>query len=206
VLLMTPATRAMLRTRPRRRKLRQQRREGIISAIVAIIREDKAEGVTPTLFTHEATILASLRAGLCLEGWGWKDAHHEAKEILDVAFNRANAVRPRWLEGQPEWTAGHSIYTERTRCAQCQKPLPEDARIFCTARCYDSFHTLRRYHDDIEASRLAQRLKWKAWREKQDPKDCEWCGTSYRPTTPGQRFCGNDCSIKYATTFRKVRP
>ena len=158
MLMVTPATRAMLRTRPRPRKLRQAHRASIVQAITACIREDLAAGRATTLFTHEATIRQSLRAGLCLASWPWRDADTEARAILDDAFKACGAKRPTWAQGQPEWTDGGVVRTVRTRCANCEKPLEEDQHTFCSKQCYDALHARRRRLDDAEAIRAMRRL------------------------------------------------
>jgi hypothetical protein len=157
VLRMTPHTLAHIRTRQKLHKLREMRRKAIVGAIVTVIREDLRAGKTSTLFTHEASIRASLRAGLCLRGWPWRDADHEARTVLDAAFAATGAKRPTWAQGQPEWTDGGVVRYERVRCANCEKPLDyEGQRLFCSPNCYDAFHA-RRHRFDVASAASAMR-------------------------------------------------
>lgn len=161
MLAITPQTRALLRIRPKVRRVRQQRREAIVLAIVNVIREEKDEGRAPTLFTHEAAIWQALRRGLCLEGWRWPDANREAREILDDALKKANAVRPRWLDGQPHYTDARNIWGLLDKCLQCSKPLDEGAKTFCTPRCYQTYHTKAWMKYNEDKIRLIEKLRWR---------------------------------------------
>ncbi len=140
-------------------RLRKRRREAILQAIVVVIREDWAEGITPTLFGHEGTLRACLRSGLCLQGLPWPDANRAAVEIVTEALNRTGAKRPAWKEGQPEHTDGGVIRDTRLRCANCERPLPPEHKTYCGKLCYDAMRARQAYHDNTERERMRNRLK-----------------------------------------------
>jgi hypothetical protein len=158
VLQLTPQARRMLRARQKPRRLGEQRRKVLVRAIVIVIRADLREGNATTLFTHEGAIRASLRAGLCLAGWAWRDADTEARVVLDTAFAATGAKRPTWAQAQPEYTDGGVVRHERIRCANCEKGLDEGQRIFCSPVCYDALHARRRRLEEAEAADAMVRL------------------------------------------------
>jgi hypothetical protein len=136
-----------------------QRRATLIVIIADVIREDWREGVTPTLLNHEAVLIASLRSGLCLGGMGWPDANRAALEIVGEAFTKAGAKRPAWKEGQPEHCDGGVIRTTRTTCANCEKGLEPEQKIYCCKTCFDA-HRARLYRaENVDKFRAIDRLK-----------------------------------------------
>ena len=88
------------RTHKIRKALTDGRRTVIVQAIAEIARSDWRSGITETLMNHEGTMIATLRASMCLEGIGWRGAHEAAIEIVGEGLTRAGAKRPRWKEGQ----------------------------------------------------------------------------------------------------------
>jgi hypothetical protein len=142
-----------------------RRRAIIIEAIIVVARESWRDGTNPTLWTYEGEMIAALRSGLCLEGFGWQVANHHAVEIVGEALRKAGAKRPAWKEGQPEWTDGGVIRDTRTHCANCEKPLAEGQKTFCSKTCFDALRA-RQYRADnldkfdaIERLRTARRAK-----------------------------------------------
>lgn len=136
-----------------------RRREIITEAIIVVAREAWRDGTNPTLWTFEGAMIASLRSGLCLEGWGWQTANFHAVEIVGEALRKAGAKRPAWKEGQPEWTDGGVIRSERIRCENCAKPLEEGQRIYCGKLCYDA-HRARLYRaENLDRFRAMERLR-----------------------------------------------
>lgn len=148
-----------LTAQKRARKARTQRRERIITAIITVCREDWRAGVTPTVLNHEGTLRASLRAGFCLGGMGWREADTLAIEIITDAFRKAGAKRPTWKEAQPEWTDGGVIRGTRTRCANCEKPLEMEQRTYCGKLCFDAHRARLARQEDLEKARMLERLR-----------------------------------------------
>lgn len=137
-----------------RGRLGRDRFDSILADIVAVIRLAFAAGATPTLFGLEGPLRAALRADLCLQGWRWHDADFCARYLLEEAFRTVRAERPSWNEGQVEWTISSGDLIERTRCAECHKPLLEGRPKFCSAGCNRVFHLrlLRRRQAQEEAA------------------------------------------------------
>jgi hypothetical protein len=136
-----------------------RRRAIIIEAIAVVAREAWRDGTNPTLWAFEGEMIAALRSGLCLEGWGWHNANHHATEIVGEGLRQAGAKRPSWKEGQPEWTEGGVIRETRIRCANCEKPLAEGQKTFCSKTCFDALRA-RQYRDDnLERFRAMERLR-----------------------------------------------
>jgi hypothetical protein len=134
-------------------------RESIVKAIITVIREDRDAGVTPTLLNHEGALIHSLRGGLCLAGLKWAVANEQAREIVVEAFQKAGARRPTWKEGQPEWTDGGVVRSERFRCGNCAKPLAEDQKVYCGKLCREAAMKRRYYQNHAETMAAIARLR-----------------------------------------------
>ena len=135
------------------------RRKQVVATIAAVMWEDWRDGITPTLFSWEGMIFASLRSGLCLNGWAWRDANDAAQDVMQEVFRTMGATRPRWLEGQREWTDGGVIRENRLHCANCGGPLEDGQKTWCSRTCYNAQHARLRYREDMDAGRAAQRLR-----------------------------------------------
>ena len=61
-----------------------------------------------------------------------------ARDLMDDACRRVNAIRRAWNEGQLEWTVQAGALIERTRGVRCHKPLPERHLRFCGELCADA--------------------------------------------------------------------
>jgi mono/diheme cytochrome c family protein len=148
MLKMTPQFAKALRRAARREqerfkgRLGQARFAAIRAELVAVIRLAFAAGATGSLFGLEGPLCAAIRSDLCLQGWRWRDANDMAKLLLSEAFFVVGAERPSWAEGQPEWVISAGNLIERTRCANCHGPLPEERPKFCSDLCKNA-HGLR---------------------------------------------------------------
>lgn len=140
-------------------RLRASRRDSLVLSIATVIREDWRAGVTPTMLNHEGTLRALLRSGFCLGGMSWPLANQTAVEIITEAFRKAGATRPRWNEGQPEWTDGGVIRDTRLRCANCERPLDLGQKTFCGKLCFDALRARQYRADNIDAYRIRERLR-----------------------------------------------
>ena len=135
------------------------RRFAIVQAVAEIARSDWRSGITETLLAHEGTMIAAIRADMCLEGIGWRGAHEAATDIVGEGLTKAGAKRPRWKEGQPEWTDGGVIRNQRLRCANGEGLLEDGQRTFCGKTCFDAHRARLRYHDNIDAMAVVNRLR-----------------------------------------------
>lgn len=178
-----------------KRKAKRERRlhrEPIVRKIASIL----ASGET-SKFEFEAACRHGLRAQRCLDGERWAEADKWAALIVQLALHRIGAVRPRWQEGQPEWTQDGHAPVERFYCAnpKCHKPLPEGHYKFCSRICATVVTGARyqlSHREEIYAQRAARRAAWSA---QQPDRACEHCGKRFRPKSPGQRFCSALCGL-----------
>lgn len=107
----------------------------MIARLVHVIRLALEDGQIATKFGLEGPLRYALRAYLCRQGYGWTAADTLAKDMVDAALKKLNAVRPSWNEGQLEWTIHAGTLIERTHCKRCHKPLPEGHHKFCSNLC-----------------------------------------------------------------------
>jgi hypothetical protein len=208
MLMMTPAMLKRLRrqARAKPRQLGEQRRKLVIATVARIIRDDFQAGLIPTKLNYEGALRAGLRSGLCLEGWNWREADHEARELLAEAFTALGAVRPTWFEGQPGYT---EIRFERDRCARCRKPIPPERILhrakycdpFCTRAAQKAF-ALERAGEEGKALHAAEEAaRWCRAKNAMPPKPCAYCGDMFHPTPatktrPETKFCTPRCRNK----------
>ena len=163
MLVMSPAMAARIAReslKAQRRKLKAQR-EALASALVLVLRDHREAGA-PSWFTLEGPAVAVIRAQLCLERWPWSAADWAARDVVGEALARVGAERPSWAEGQPEFTQGGIIRTERTSCAECGKPLPEGHKLFCSKRCGDAARSRRHHQAKAMLRSLERRLRRRA--------------------------------------------
>ena len=148
-LIMAWAARKAAKKARKAQKARSKvrRREIIVEAIATVAREAWRDGTNPTLWTFEGEMIAALRSGLCLEGWGWHLANFHAVEIVGEGLRQAGAKRPSWKEGQPEHCDGGVIRETRIRCANCEKTLELGQKTFCSALCFHACRA-RQYRSD----------------------------------------------------------
>ena len=136
---MTPAPRRK-ESDARRGKLGKDRTKSLVDGLAALVRAEFEAGNIGTKLGLEGPFRHALRSDLCLQGWRWPDANEAARQLMDMVQSRVGAMRPSWKEGQQEWTVEAGTLIERTLCARCRKPLPEDAHKFCGEICAKSHH------------------------------------------------------------------
>ena len=135
-----------------RHKLAKGRADHIVGHLCAITRLALSEGRILTPLAHEALFRQAIRSQLCLQGWKWHPADQVARDLVGVMLSILQAKRPSWNEGQPEWTIERGTLIERTRCANCGNPLPEDRPKFCSDPCRNTYnHRLSRLKEASEA-------------------------------------------------------
>ena len=125
----------------RRGRMGEGRYNALVKELARVIRLAFEAGATGSLWGLEGPLRAGIRSDLCLQGWTWETADLMARDVLEDAFRAAGAlVRPTWNEGQPEWTIEAGTLIERTRCANCHKPLPEGRPKFCSRLCSTTYN------------------------------------------------------------------
>lgn len=144
------------------RRINKDRRKHLVDRAARIMREARQGGLVPTLLNLEGPIRHGLRSRLCLAGWAWWEADTAAAAIVGEALQRIGAQRPKYQEGQPEYShEGAGAMIERTRCVRCHSPLPEGHTKFCSQLCNCAHHlrtTRRMEATEEKAYDLAVRL------------------------------------------------
>ena len=149
-----------------------------------------------TPFEHEGTIRHGLRSGLCLRGYGWARSDAEAVAIVAQALRLIGVPRPTWDEGQRHYA------DPRENCKWCYGPIAEEdmsggrTRVFCSDHCARAAYV---YWDMKNASKgsATEREAYRAvCREKVEVRECEQCGSGYKPRSEGRlsRFCSLSCA------------
>lgn len=131
---------------PRRRpsrKLNAGFRSRLIDVTASVLRRGE-----PTVFAFEGLMRTSIRARLCLKGWGWDDADIAADGVVAAALNMIGAERPDWRQGQPDYVNDGAARMELTRCAHCGRSLPDGKWKFCSTQCVASYHRNIAYHQE----------------------------------------------------------
>ncbi|WGG58253.1 hypothetical protein [Brucella intermedia] len=144
-------------------------------------------------FEREGPVVAGLRSALCLEGYPFAQAEREAESLVSTAFTKLGYARPSYEEGQREYV------TPRENCAWCDMLIPEeffreDRPInYCSDICAKAALQWRdfkgRYRDSI-----AYRAAYDTIRRSQySTRNCETCGTSFRPHNEDGKYCSIKC-------------
>ena len=148
-------------------------------------------------FEHEASCRHGIRTTLVLQGNPWEPSDAEAASIVTQALDRIGAVRPRYLEGQPEFTLapGH-------QCQRCGAPLADDAghRRYCSSNCYES---AKRYRNEFwqRTQGLARATAaYETALANAEVRQCIVCGSPFRSTVADQKTCSRDCAARSRRT------
>jgi len=176
-----------------RKGQRSQAREERVREVAKILATYEA-----SVFQHEAACTHGIRQKLCLAGWGWHEAHDEARALVKAALDRLGARRPWWNEGQPDYALNdaHGDFVERTRCARCAARLPEDAaakRIYCSDVCRHAAIEDKQRVVQAEHKRAQAKARHAAWQAKQPKHTCKRCGVKFTPNKPNQKYCSPTC-------------
>lgn len=170
-----------------RRIFRGQAREEMVRTVMGLLRRWQ---LSP--FEYEGRVRAGLRSALCLKGHAWHKADHEAAKIVGEGLRLLGAVRPSWLEGQPQYPLG------RDYCWTCRGPLDQEARAsrraFCCDECRRSALTHRMALVTVADNAVYFASRYAAMKEGLPERVCHWCGTTYKPTHLDQKFCSYVCS------------
>jgi hypothetical protein len=120
--------------------LGKDRHGGLVDHLARIVRAEFEAGNIGSKLGLEGPMGHAVRGNLCLQGWRWHDANTAAHNLMTLVQLRIGATRPSWNEGQPEWTIEAGTLIERTDCANCRKPLPEESTKFCSYLCAQAHH------------------------------------------------------------------
>ncbi|MCO6390563.1 hypothetical protein GTW25_05920 [Aliihoeflea aestuarii] len=154
-------------------------------------------------FEEEGTMIAGLRSGLCLDGYGWSRSDQQAREIVSEALRLLGAKRPTWEQGQPDYVEPHE------NCKVCGGPLDEEALSyrdrFCSAECARIAMEKRTFWQTSRDSALYRRAVQLVRISRKPVRECQQCGKSFRQRGEnGQaKFCSSDC---YADHKRERAP
>jgi len=91
-----PVTLPTLRAKRKERRLQQLYRRRLIDQTAMILRKG-----SPSVFAFEGFMTNGLRAGLCLRGWSWPEAHKAACEIVRLPSPRRSRWRFRHRRARP---------------------------------------------------------------------------------------------------------
>lgn len=90
----------------------------------------------PSVFAHEGSTIAGIRAGLLLGRLvaRWSVADALSRQAVQCALDQLGAERPTWIQGQRGY-----VDTICDKCMRCRKPLRDDPdalnRRFCSREC-----------------------------------------------------------------------
>lgn len=205
----TPTLKAEAKPRPR--QLNKGKRRHLVETVATILKTGE-----PTHFAFEASCRHGIRSGLCLDGWTWAEADAAAADVVGAALRQIGAKRPTWQQGQPWWTEEGVMRHERTHCARCRKPIPEERNrggipakycsMVCTRAARDAAWYQRQGEEGkarraaAEAARLAKK------RAAMPEKPCAYCQGMFRPypasgKKPESIFCSPRCRNKARSRF-----
>ena len=139
-------------------------RQERVRQVADVLREFPRDG---SAFRYEAACTHGIRRQLCLNGWYWADAQHEARQLVQGALDIMGARRPPAYMTQPEYALREHQLVERTRCRRCGNPLPDDGqrqRKFCSDLCKDGAARDRQEADERDRQLAEKRARAAAWR------------------------------------------
>lgn len=173
--------------RAAKRIRRVENRESITRQIVSILGAWRL-----SKFENEAECRHGLRAALCLRGFSWADADSEAADIVGAGLKRLGAMRPTWLQGQPEGV-------DRENCLGCGQELDTSDRqlrrvSWCSELCRMATKIRREQADDYRGKGVSQRAFYLAQKQQLRKRNCEFCRASFRPSVEDSRFCSSSCA------------
>ena len=173
----------------RSRRVAKGRRAELVRVLAAIMREAE-----PTYFALEGPLRHAIRSAFCEAGSSWAVADASAADLVGEALRSIGAKRPRWEEGQPEWTQPGAVAVHRDRCIRCHKPLDGMQRLYCSQHCKQGHLDAKYSRSRREERNAAKRAREALWMASQPDRQCEGCGAWYRPKKPKQRFCRAACA------------
>jgi hypothetical protein len=148
-------------------------------------------------FEHEGSAIVGIRSSLCLDGFSWPIADHEARSLVAKALKVNGATRPTWEQGQPEYSV------PRENCKWCRMPIAEDDLqggrnpYYCSPECARSaiqfrFEDIRKREHN--ACFAAYRLISK---QNQASRECGHCRKLFKLDRKGSTniYCSQACAL-----------
>ena len=194
----------------KQRQLKREKFERLLGVAIKVLKAWRA-----SKFEYEAACRNGLRAGLCLEGWHWKDADRVAADLVETGLRRIGAVRPPWNEGQIDFAMETPV--DREHCLHCAGPIPDDRRSYAEARgrsvkycgdpCMISAGQKRRRIAGEKAG-MAEYLAACAVKSQRTfddlARNCNTCGTLYFNPNRGTKYCSFECRVEAITVRGEV--
>lgn len=165
---------------------RGEKRRHVVDMAMDMLREWRQSP-----FEFEGAARASIRSALCLQGYDWHRADHQAADVVTEALRLLGAVRPTWEQGQRNYVE------PRENCRNCGTPLDdEDVRHgFCSVLCARAAIT-RWDFDTLRGQSTVYKSIHKSVRALKLPKvRCQTCNKSFRPNSHTEgKFCSPQCA------------
>jgi hypothetical protein len=134
----------------------------------------------------------------------WPLADVVAQIIVRRALRRIGARRPRWHEGQREYTRIES----RATCAHCERPITRESFqtvTYCSETCRQRAKSLRQAAANREEQARYSATWRAAHRERGEVRACQLCGRDFRALDYAgkkpQRFCSLQCRSRFASQW-----
>ncbi|MHA6644561.1 hypothetical protein [Mesorhizobium sp. A623] len=168
------------------RIFRDEARKVMVRKVMDVLR-----GWSLSPFEFEGSAHTGIRVAMILDGHPWGASDLEATLLVREALHLLGAVRPSWIQGQPEYVIA------KENCAQCRGPLDDEAIAnhdrFCCEECRRIMQTWqnRNYH-----YAMADRARWAyevARKEGISERPCAWCRTPFKPYRIEAEACSPSC-------------
>lgn len=170
------------------RVLKGRQRQQVAEAIRSVLRDWQA-----TPFESEGAIVAGLRSSLCLAGHDWQISDSDARALVDDCLDAVGAVRPRFEQGQREYTI------RPDQCAWCQGRIPDEFDVgeHSHRYCSDVCARAALQHRDFRERKLTDASYAAAMaivrRAKMPVISCQQCDKRFHPSAPGAKYCSIAC-------------
>jgi endogenous inhibitor of DNA gyrase (YacG/DUF329 family) len=181
------------------RKLSKDERRRFVFVIVPVLQKSE-----PTAFRMEGYFRHSMRGYLCLQGFPWHLAEGESAMIIARALQRVGARRPRWTEGQHEYTATPGFApAARWTCAHCGGSVPSGRRLYCSRACSNAAAHERQRTEyaqmsavERELAKEVRKLARADFHEANRTFTCAECGqiSTWKPAANPRTFCSRTCA------------
>ncbi len=166
--------------------LRGERRQHLINDVI-----DAMRGSQPSLFAKEGAMRSGLRQGLCMHGYTWARADHEAEAVTSEALRQIGAKRPS--PDEAHWQ--HTI--SRDYCLWCHCPMDDENQTkgqrFCTAECARFALAARQETDRKSNDAVGQSAYIMIRREEAPPRPCRMCGKLFKTALASTLYCSIKC-------------
>lgn len=173
--------------RPRQKPiLRGEKRQHLINQVIDAMRRSK-----PSLFAKEGRVRHGLRQWLCLDGYAWARADHEAEAVTGEALRLLGATRPS--PDEAHWQ--HTISPDY--CLWCQGSIEDENRSrgqrFCSIDCARLALTYRQQERHRAADAVAQSAYIMIRRKESPPRPCKSCGKPFQSASEKVVYCSAKC-------------